>query len=175
MCVQLSSSTMFTSNSGYVDTESEYSFSVEMLEVMLEELNRLITKYSSDIWSRKPTANAMVGLLMEHVFYLQMEMTEVKSGTRKMKAKGFLGPRTRDARRRLRANESSMGRANETSVGGANETSVGGANETAEDRSITYDRQQTKDHHKRLNDVGQHMFMKKRRGIKKQEKEGSPK
>ena len=150
---------MFTSNSGYVDTESEYSFSVEMLEVMLEELNRLITKYSSDVWSRKPTANAIVGLLMEHVFYLQMEMTEVKSGTRKMKAKGFLGPRTRDARRRLRANESSMGR--------ANETSVGRANETAEDRSITYERQQTKDHHKRLNDVGQHMFMKKRRGIKK--------
>ena len=40
-----------------------------MLQEMLQELNRLISKYSSGTWTEKPTANSLVEILMEHAFY----------------------------------------------------------------------------------------------------------
>ena len=116
-----------------------------MLNGMLQELNRLITKYSGDAWNSKPTANRLVELLMEHAFFLQQEVNEVESGARRLRATDFLGPRTREARKSRRA------QAQDTAEGGSN------ANE----------RQETEDHHKRFNEIGQHLFWKKRRGVRK--------
>mmetsp|Transcript_24646 Transcript_24646/g.38841 ORF Transcript_24646/g.38841 Transcript_24646/m.38841 type:complete len:499 (+) Transcript_24646:2-1498(+) len=134
---------------GYVDTE--YNFSVEMLTEMLNELNRLITKYNGDDWNDKPTANVLVELLMEHAFYLQMEVTEVKAGRRKLQSDGFLGPETREARRRLRASTNSS-------------EALGDTSNATEKRTQT---QQTKNIQNRFSDNGQREFAKKRRAARK--------
>lgn len=73
-----------------------------MLREMLDELNRLVAKYSSATWSHEPTANVLVELLMEHTFYLQAEVEDVRRGRRRLTNDGFLGPRTRENRRRQR-------------------------------------------------------------------------
>lgn len=130
---------------GYVD--SDHNFSIEMLNEMIKELNRLVIKYSSDAWNIKPTASVLVEVLMEHVFYLQMEMNEVNSGTRKLKDKGFLGPKTRAARKRRRANE------------------------TGSVTISTDEKRHTKDFRKRLDDIGQHEFTKKRRRARRAREE----
>mmetsp|Transcript_23463 Transcript_23463/g.44567 ORF Transcript_23463/g.44567 Transcript_23463/m.44567 type:complete len:677 (+) Transcript_23463:281-2311(+) len=134
---------------GYVDTE--YNFSVEMLTEMLNELNRLITKYNGDDWNDKPTAHVLVELLMEHAFYLQMEVTEVKAGRRKLQSDGFLGPETREARRRLRASTNSS-------------EALGDTSNATEKRTQT---QQTKNIQNRFSDNGQREFAKKRRAARK--------
>jgi len=122
-----------------------------MLTEMLNELNRLITKYNGDDWNDKPTAHVLVELLMEHAFYLQMEVTEVKAGRRKLQSDGFLGPETREARRRLRASTNSS-------------EALGDTSNATEKRTQT---QQTKNIQNRFSDNGQREFAKKRRAARK--------
>jgi len=76
-------------------TEEEYNFSAEMLEEMVHELDRLITKYSSSDWNTKPVANDLVDLLQEHLDLIQVELDEVNSGNRVLTDHDFLGPTER--------------------------------------------------------------------------------
>ena len=76
-------------------TEEEYNFSAEMLEEMVHELDRLITKYSSSDWNTKPVANDLVDLLQEHLDLIQVELDEVNSGNRVLTDHDFLGPAER--------------------------------------------------------------------------------
>ena len=57
--------------------EAEYNFSAEMLEAMINELSRLITKYSASPWNTKITANKAVALLTEHRTLIQEELDDV--------------------------------------------------------------------------------------------------
>ena len=77
------------------NSEQEYNFSAEMLEEMIHELDRLITKYSSNDWNAKVVANDLVGLLQEHRVLLQTELSEVTSGARVLTKHDFLGPTER--------------------------------------------------------------------------------
>ena len=86
---------------GYV--EDDYNFSAEMLGEMIVELDRLITKYSGTLWSVKATANRLVELLMEHRSIIQMELNDVNSGARQLTDRDFLGPKERERRRLLKA------------------------------------------------------------------------
>ena len=85
--------------------ESDYNFSAEMLQEMVTELNRLITKYSSSYWSSKDTANRLTELLMEHRAIIQLELNDVLSGARLLTERDFLGPKERQLRRQLQARE----------------------------------------------------------------------
>ena len=80
------------------NTEVDYNFSGEMLEEMILELSRLITKYSGPDWNAKETANRVVDLLIEHRALIQTELNEVNSGARKLTDKDFLGPKERARR-----------------------------------------------------------------------------
>ena len=75
--------------------ERDYNFSVEMLEGMITELSRLITKYSGSEWSSRSTANYLVELLEEHRDLLEIELAEVQSGARKLTKMDVLGKQTR--------------------------------------------------------------------------------
>ena len=88
---------------------SSASFSVEMLEEMLLELDRLLTKYSGPAWTTKSTANRIVTLLTEHRALLQIEINEASSGMRKLTEKDFLGPKERKRRRRAKLQENIHG------------------------------------------------------------------
>lgn len=94
---------MVNDREGYV--EEDYNFSAEMLEEMVDELNRLITKYGSSPWSAKSTANRLTELLMEHLALIQMELNDVRSGARTLTERDFLGPKERERRRQLKAME----------------------------------------------------------------------
>ena len=89
------------------ENEHSYNFSGEMLEEMILELNRLITKYSGNGWNTQATANRVVELLGEHRALIQTELDEVNSGVRKLTDKDFLGPKEREHRRRLKTEENS--------------------------------------------------------------------
>eukprot|EP00804_Cyclotella_cryptica_P014284 CCRYP_018659-RA/>CCRYP_018659-RA protein AED:0.19 eAED:0.19 QI:0/-1/0/1/-1/1/1/0/184 len=80
-------------------TEADYNFSSEMLDAMITELDRLITKYSSSEWSSLGTANRIVDLVSWHRGLTQAELDEMNSGRRKLSAKDFLGPTEREKRR----------------------------------------------------------------------------
>jgi len=82
-----------------------YNFSSEMLEEMLDELDRLITKYSGGIWSSKLTAQRLVEILVEHRASIQVELNEVHTGVRKLRDTDFLGPTERIRRRDLKRKE----------------------------------------------------------------------
>jgi len=123
-----------------------------MLTEMLNELNRLIIKYSGIDWNTKPTANSLVALLMEHTNHLKVEINEVKSGRRKLQDKNFLGPRTREARRRLRAT-------NTTIIETFGDIPIANESENQTQPII--------DIHHRFSDIGQREFMKKRREARK--------
>ena len=69
---------------------------------MMNELDRLITKYSGPPWSAKPTANRVVELLTEHLALLQIELGEVLSGVRTLTEKDILGPKERARQRSLK-------------------------------------------------------------------------
>lgn len=99
---------------GYVNTE--FNFSVEMLNEMLVELNRLITKYSGGDWGSKPTAIRLVSLLMEHTFFLQAELSEVQSGQRKLTDRDFLGTKTRVNRKLKKEKRTQEGMESEKEV-----------------------------------------------------------
>ncbi|KAL9178722.1 hypothetical protein ACHAXT_003853 [Thalassiosira profunda] len=94
---------MVSDRAGYV--EEDYNFSAEMLQEMISEYDRLITKYSDSYWSAKPTAVRLVQLLMDSRGLIQMELNDVQSGARTLTERDFLGPVERDRRRRLRAVE----------------------------------------------------------------------
>jgi len=79
-------------------SERDYYFSEEMLEKMLEELDRLITKYSLPEWNHKHQAENLVDLLSEHYISIEEELNEVSSGRRRLKYDDFLGPETRKKR-----------------------------------------------------------------------------
>ena len=79
--------------------EDGYTFQPHMLQEMISELDRLITKYGSDEWNGKTTANRLVGLLTEHRGLIQTELDEVNSGIRKLQ-RGDLGPKVRRKERR---------------------------------------------------------------------------
>ena len=55
-----------------------------MLEEMISQLDRLITKYSSPEWNSKATANRLVQLLVEHRALVQVELNQVNSGMRQL-------------------------------------------------------------------------------------------
>ena len=77
--------------------ERDYNFSTEMLNGMIDELDRMIIKYNGSSWSNKPTANTLVELLKEHMVLLKEELAEVETGVRKLSKDDFLGPKTRKA------------------------------------------------------------------------------
>ena len=86
--------------------ESDYNFSAEMLSEMIEELDRLISKYGSSPWNTKITANKLVSLLSEHRVLIQEELDDVLAGRRLLSEKDFLGPEERE-KRKLTAGEAS--------------------------------------------------------------------
>ena len=72
-----------------------------MLEAMINELSRLITKYSASPWNTKITANKVVTLLTEHRTLIQEELDDLLAGRRVLTEKDFLGPKERERRRNL--------------------------------------------------------------------------
>ena len=80
-------------------TEEDYIFSEEMLDAMIVELNRLITKYSEPAWNSLPVSNTLVNLLAEHLVLIEAELLDVQLGAsvRKLNKNDFLGPKTRRA------------------------------------------------------------------------------
>ena len=82
--------------------EADYNFSAEMLEEMIHELDRLITKYGGPEWNTLETANRIVELLVEHRALIQVELNEVSSGVRKLTDRDFLGPKERERRRLMK-------------------------------------------------------------------------
>lgn len=78
-------------------TADDYNFSIEMLEEMIKELDRLLSKYSSSEWSSNDNANRLVQLFTEHKASLLTEMHEVNSGVRRLKENDFLSPGERQA------------------------------------------------------------------------------
>jgi len=80
---------------GYEDNYQGINFSTDMLLVMIDELNRLITKYSGDKWNTKRTANDLVELLKEHLVLVQAELEEINTGVRLLRKQDFLGPEER--------------------------------------------------------------------------------
>ena len=85
--------------------ESDYNFSAEMLEEMIHELDRLITKYSASPWNTKTTANKLVSLITEHRASIQEELDEVLAGRRVLTDKDFLGPKERERRQLTKQGE----------------------------------------------------------------------
>ena len=81
----------------------DYNFSAEMLQAMIDELTRLIDKYSGPQWNEKETANRVVELLTEHRLLIEEELVEVNSGVRTLTDKDFLGPKERALRKKIQA------------------------------------------------------------------------
>mmetsp|Transcript_23402 Transcript_23402/g.50540 ORF Transcript_23402/g.50540 Transcript_23402/m.50540 type:complete len:330 (+) Transcript_23402:489-1478(+) len=87
---------------GYEDIYEGYNFSFNMLYAMIEELNRLINKYSSGEWKTKPTAIRLVKILTEHRTLVEKELEEIHTGQRQLKKKDFLGTDQREKQRKLK-------------------------------------------------------------------------
>ena len=81
--------------------EEDYNFSAEMLQEMIREQNRLVTKYSGSEWDGNDNADQIVQLIVEHRAKVQTELNEVNSGVRKLTDRDFLGPKERARRRKL--------------------------------------------------------------------------
>ena len=77
-------------------SEEDYNFSAEMLELMIAQLDRLITKYSAPEWIILEISQDLVALLDEHRTLIQEELAEILNGTRKLSNNDFLGPRERE-------------------------------------------------------------------------------
>lgn len=73
----------------------EYNFSEEMLDAMIDEVDRMIDKYSSSEWTVAPIAIELVDILKNHKTSLEREVVEVQTGVRVLKEDDFLGPKTR--------------------------------------------------------------------------------
>ena len=78
-----------------------------MLDAMINQLSRLITKYSASPWNTKITANKLVTLLTGHRTLIQEELDDVSVGRRALSKKDFLGPKERERRRKLTSDTSS--------------------------------------------------------------------
>ncbi len=91
------------SREGWV--ESDYNFSAPMLQKMIDELDRLIPKYSSPPWSAQAIAIRLVELLVEHRGLLQVEYNTVSVGLRKLEERDFLGPDLRTSLNTLAGRE----------------------------------------------------------------------
>ena len=77
--------------------ERDYNFSTEMLTKMIEELTRLIDKYGPNgDYKYIATAQYLVQLLSEHRALIQVELSEVTSGVRKLTKRDFLGKTLRN-------------------------------------------------------------------------------
>jgi hypothetical protein len=68
---------------------------MHLLIKMIEELDRLIAKYSSSEWSNNDNANRLVQLFTEHRASLLTEVHEINSGIRRLNEHNFLGPEER--------------------------------------------------------------------------------
>jgi len=77
--------------------ERDYYFSEFMLVNMIAELQRLITKYSSEEWDWSPNSGYLVELLSEHKSLIEEELDEVRAGGRRLKETDFLGPEMRES------------------------------------------------------------------------------
>ena len=84
---------------GYV--EEDYNFSAEMLQAMIQEQDRLVTKYSDSEWDGNENADRIVQLIVEHQANVLTELNKVTSGVRKLTDRDFLGPKERARRRKL--------------------------------------------------------------------------
>ncbi|KAL3774835.1 hypothetical protein HJC23_005414 [Cyclotella cryptica] len=73
------------------------NFSSFMLEEMLGEVTRLVTKYSADPWTNDANAKRLVSLLSEHQVLLTTEIADVASGRRVLSKKDIFGPKERKA------------------------------------------------------------------------------
>ena len=76
-------------------SERDYYFSTEMLDEMIVELDRLISKYSAVEWESVKVTPTLIDLLTEHRGLIVEELAELSSGTRKLTFQDFLGPNTR--------------------------------------------------------------------------------
>lgn len=79
-------------------SERHYNFSPEMLELMIQELDRLIQKYGSSRWNWKTTARDLVDLLREHRLLIEKELEQIHLGEFEFTERDFLGPATRKQR-----------------------------------------------------------------------------
>ncbi|KAL7486080.1 hypothetical protein ACHAW6_011678 [Cyclotella cf. meneghiniana] len=71
------------------------NFSAFMLEEMIFELNRMVSKYSSTEWQSNTNAQRLVGIFTEHLPLLKTELDEVVAGIRTLTVRDFLGPNER--------------------------------------------------------------------------------
>ena len=69
-----------------------------MLQKMIDEVRRLVIKYSSPLWTHDINAKHLVGLLREELPMLQEEVSQVVSGSRPLAVKDIYGPGERVAR-----------------------------------------------------------------------------
>ena len=72
------------------------NFSVTMIEAMIEEVTRLITKYSLAPWTDDVNASRVVSLLSEHLPLLQTELADLNSGRRTLSRKDIFAPGERE-------------------------------------------------------------------------------
>lgn len=77
---------------------SETNFSEFMLQKMIEEIHRLVNKYTSPLWAKDDSAKRLVGLLREQLPILQDEVAQVVSGKRIISINDIFGPGEREAR-----------------------------------------------------------------------------
>ncbi len=77
--------------------ESDYSFSPEMLEEMIHELDRLIEKYSAPDWNFMEIAQDLVSLLSSHKGTIEEELQLVNEEI--LRDSDFLGPKERKKRK----------------------------------------------------------------------------
>ena len=72
--------------------EDDPNFSAFMLEEMIFEIDRMVTKYSSSEWSANDNASRLVSLLLEHLVMLESELDIVNSGSRTLTTSDVFGP-----------------------------------------------------------------------------------
>lgn len=80
------------------DSEKQFNFSAEILTLMLEEVDRLIEKYSDPVWILSPKVPILVSILTDNRNSLLQELSEVETGVRELRNEDFLGPKTRAKR-----------------------------------------------------------------------------
>jgi len=77
------------------DISEDPNFSPSMLEEMIRELTRMVTKYSAGNWKENENAQILVSLFSEHIVMLQTELDDVTSGRRRLGANVIYGPNER--------------------------------------------------------------------------------
>ncbi|KAL7508752.1 hypothetical protein ACHAXN_006640 [Cyclotella atomus] len=90
---------LIVKNEGHISpTTREANFSEFMLQKMIDEVQRVVIKYSSPLLAYDINAKRLVGLLREQLPMLQEEVTQVASGSRPLAVKDIYGPGERVAR-----------------------------------------------------------------------------